>query len=267
MRAQSRSRIVDLLARHGVAPIKRLGQNFLADPNIIRRIVELAEVGPGDRVVEIGAGTGSLTRALAGAGAAVLAFEVDEGLRRLLMEETAGLEVDLRFADITKIDLAGELGSEEWKLVANLPYNVGTPLILDTLRHIAAIRHLVVMVQREVADRLVAAPGSPAYGLPSVVVGLHADARIALRVPPQVFVPAPRVESAVVVIRRRPAPQDAEQAVALAAAAFSQRRKMLRRSLALTLPDVTARLEAAGIDPTGRAEDLSAADFLRLARS
>ena len=267
MSAQTRSEIEELLRRHGLYPSRRLGQHFLADANITRKIVDVAKVGRGDKVVEIGAGTGTLTRALAGTGARVMAYEVDAGLARILEEVTAGLDVEIRIEDVTRTDFASVLDGQGWSLVANLPYNVGTPVVLEILQHVPAVTRFVVMVQREVAERFVAAPGSDAYGLPSVVASIHARASIAFTVPPQVFVPPPRVESAVVVMNRKPAPPLAGRAVEIARAGFGQRRKMLRRSLTQALDDPSAALTAAGIDPTSRAEELSPEDFLRLAEA
>jgi 16S rRNA (adenine1518-N6/adenine1519-N6)-dimethyltransferase len=218
-------------------------------------------------VVEVGAGTGSLTRALAATGAHVVAYEIDAGLLPVLEEVTRGLDVELRFLDVTTVDLAADLHGGRWTMVANLPYNVGTPLLLDALRRVEQIERFVVMVQREVAERLVAEPGGGLYGIPSVVAGIHARSRLAFRVPPQVFYPPPKVESAVVVLDRAPAPEGAERAIEIAGVAFNQRRKMLRRSLAALFEDPVAVLEVAGIDPTARAEDLSPADYLRLART
>lgn len=266
MTAQTRSEIAELLERHGLAPVHRLGQHFLADANITRKIVAVAGVGPGSQVVEVGAGTGTLTRALAAAGAEVIAYEVDAGLRPVLEEVTSGLDVELRFADVTTVDFATSLPEGVWSMVANLPYNVGTPVVLEALRSAPSIHRFVVMVQREVAERFAASPGSPAYGLPSVVAGIHAETSMEFTVPPQVFYPPPRVESAVVVMTRKSAAGEAERAVHLARAAFGQRRKMLRRSLAQVFEDATVSLEGAGIDPTQRAEDLTPEDYLRLAR-
>lgn len=265
MTAQTRGEIAALLRRHGISPSQRLGQHFLADANITRKIVSVAAVGFGSKVVEVGAGTGTLTRALAESGAGVVSYEVDERLRPLLEETLSGLGVEVRFEDVTSIDLAEALESGGWVMVANLPYNVGTPLILDAMRRVRKIESFVVMVQAEVARRLVARVGDDDYGLPSVVAGIHTDASIAFYVPPQVFLPPPRVDSAIVVARRRPAPEHAERAVELARAGFGQRRKMLRRSLAPVSPDPVALLSQAGIDPTTRAEDLSPTDYLRLA--
>jgi 16S rRNA (adenine1518-N6/adenine1519-N6)-dimethyltransferase len=265
MSAQTRSEIADLLARHDLAPIHRLGQNFLADANITRRIAAEAGLAPGDRVVEIGAGTGTLTTALISTGARVVSFEVDRRLRPLLEEVTAGSGVELRFEDVTDVDFASSFPDPPWHLVANLPYNVGTPLVMDILRGAPGIVRLVVMMQREVAERLVARPGTASYGLPSVVTGIHSQARLAFTVPPQVFYPAPRVESAVVVMDRVPAPPGAERAVELARAGFAKRRKMLRASLAGVVADPVALMTSAGLEPTRRAETLTPSDFLRLA--
>ena len=252
-----------LLERHGLTPRKALGQHFLIDPNTTRRIVDAAGTGPGSRVVEIGAGVGTLTRALAATGATVVAFEIDERLRPVLAETLAGTGVEVRFADAARAGL--ELEGEPWTMVANLPYNVGTPLLLDALTGSPQITRFVVMLQREAVDRLTAPPGSKTYGLPSVVVGLHAAAHTAFRVPPTVFLPRPEVDSAVAVLDRVEAHPQAAAAIRLAAAGFGQRRKMLRRSLAGVLADPAAVLEAAGVDPTRRAESLAPADYLRVA--
>ena len=265
MTAQTRSEIAALLERHGLTPIHRLGQHFLADANITRKVVALAGVSPGSKVVEVGAGTGTLTRALAASGGQVVAFEIDEGLRPLLAEVTSGLDVEVRFADVTNVDFGSVLDGVGWAMVANLPYNVGTPVVLEALRHAPNIEKFVVMVQREVAERFVARPGSPEYGLPSVVAGIHSKSAVAFTVPPQVFYPPPLVESAVIEMSRVPPPHGAERAIELARAGFGQRRKMLRRSLASVLDDPIGSLETAGIPPTSRAEDLSPAHYLRLA--
>jgi len=265
--AQNRTEIADLLSRHGVSPVHRLGQHFLADANITRKIVAVAAVASGSKVVEIGAGTGTLTRALAAAGARVVAYEIDVGLRPVLEEVTGGLEVDLRFEDVGRVDLADALDGPGWAMVANLPYNVGTSVVLDAIREVPTIERFVVMLQREVAARFAAGVGSPDYGLPSIVAAIHTDAKVEFVVPPQVFYPAPRVESAVVVMVRKPAPPGAERAVEIARAGFGQRRKMLRRSLAGVLDHPVDTLDRAGIAPTARAEELTADDYVRLARA
>lgn len=265
---QSRAEVRSLLERHGLSPRKHLGQHFLADPNIVRKIVRAAGIGPGDRVVEIGPGTGTLTVALASTGAHVLAIEIDETLRPVLDEVLAGTTVEVRYTDAAAVDLGALLDDGgPWALVANLPYNVGTPIVLDVLRRTPAITRLVVMVQAEVADRLRASPGTKAYGLPSVVVGLHAVAREHFDVPPQVFVPPPTVGSTVVVLDRVAAPPEAEAAIGLAAAGFGQRRKMLRSSLRAVLGDPESTCRTAGVDPTARAEELAPSAWLALARA
>jgi 16S rRNA (adenine1518-N6/adenine1519-N6)-dimethyltransferase len=264
--AQTRTEVRDLLERHGLSPRKSLGQHFLADPNITAKIVATAGVTAADSVVEIGPGTGTLTAALADTGARVVAYEIDPALTPLLAEVLGGREnVDLRFEDATTVDFGSALEGNVWILVANLPYNVGTPLVLDALRHSPTIRRFVVMVQVEVAHRLVASVGGKEYGLPSVVAGIHSNARLGFTVPAQVFVPPPKVGSAVVVLERREAPPWSERAVELAAAGFGQRRKMLRRSLTSVLDDPESTLSAAGIRPEQRAEELTPTDFLRLA--
>ncbi len=197
----------ELLDRHGLAPSRALGQNFLVDPNTIRRIVRLAEVQPGDPVVEIGAGLGSLTLGLADAGAEVTAVEIDRHLLPALREVVEPRGVRVVAGDALALDWAATLaGHDRWSLVANLPYNVATPLVCDLLDEVPAIDAMLVMVQREVAERLAAQAGDDAYGIPSVKVAYWATARVVGRVPPTVFLPQPRVESALVRIERRPGP-------------------------------------------------------------
>ena len=241
-----------------------LGQHFLAEPNTVRRIVEIAGVSAEDCVLEIGAGAGTLTRALADRGARVIAYEVDEGLRPVLAE-VVGDTAEIRFEDASNIDFGVALPPGEWALVANLPYNVGTPILLRMLREVPRVTRFVVMLQREAIERLAAEPGSKTYGIPSVVVALHGRIEVALRVPPHLFVPRPKVESAVAVIDRIEANPAADRAVEIASGAFGQRRKMVRASLRGVLDDPPGALMRAGIDPTARAEELSPADYLRLA--
>lgn len=262
----------DLLAEHGLSPSRALGQNFVADPNTVRRIARLAGVGPGDQVVEIGPGLGSLTLALVETGASVTAVELDRHLLAPLRSVVEPHGVRVVQGDAMRLDWdellasAGEPG-RPWVLVANLPYNVATPLVLDLLAHVPAIGRMLVMVQREVAERLAAGPGDKAYGIPSVKVAYRADAEVVGRVPPTVFVPPPRVESALVHLRRLPAPRvDADPArlFRLVEAGFGQRRKMLRRSLA-GLVDA-AGFQQAGVRPEARAEELDLDAWARLAR-
>jgi 16S rRNA (adenine1518-N6/adenine1519-N6)-dimethyltransferase len=257
-----------LLDQYGLAPSRARGQNFVVDPNTVRRIARLAEVGAGDRVVEIGAGLGSLSLALAETGAAVTAIEVDSRLVPALRSVVEPVGVAVVEGDALRLDWQALLGAERWVLVANLPYNVATPLVADLLDGVPAIRRMLVMVQREVGERLAAGPGDDAYGAVSVKVAYWATAKVVGRVPPTVFHPVPKVESALVRIDRRPEPAvgpgvDPVWLFRLVRAGFGQRRKMLRRSLAaLVEPDAFL---AAGLRPESRAEELSVEEWGRLA--
>lgn len=249
---------------------RSLGQNFVVDPNTVRRIARLAAVGPGDAVIEIGAGLGSLTLALAETGADVTAVEIDENLLPLLRANTEHLpNMRVVHGDATALDWSALLaGRHDWHLVANLPYNVATPLVADVLDFVPAVHRMLVMVQKEVGERLAAGPGSPAYGAVSVKVSFHAEARVVGTVPPSVFLPRPNVDSALVEIVRRVEPVDQEVSAdflfSLVRAGFAKRRKMLRGALAGMVTE--AQLEEAGIAPTARAEELSVHDWVRLAR-
>ena len=264
---QSLSEMRALLASHGLEPNKALGQHFLADPNIVMKIVRTAGVGPGDQVLEVGPGTGTLTAALASTGAKVVAYELDRSLAPVLEATLSGFpNVEVRFQDATLLE-GGELpDTGEWTMVANLPYNVGTPLVLSLLRSAPMIKRFVVMLQKEVADRFMADPGSKTYGLPSVIVGLHAEVTDSFFVPPQVFFPPPNVGSAVIVLDRVTASPSSERAIEIAETAFKKRRKMLRGSLRGMFHDVVAAFQIAGIPSTARPEELSADDFIRLAK-
>jgi len=259
--------VADLLRRHEVRPRRSLGQHFVIDPNTVMRIVRLAGVAPGERIVEVGAGCGALTVALADAGAAVLAVEIDGRLLRALREVCADRSVEVLQADATDVDSwAPRLADGEcWRLVANLPYNIATPLLLDTLDGLPQIAAMLVMVQEEVAERLVARPGQAAYGLPSLRVACRARAEILGRVPPTVFWPRPRVSSALLAIDRLPEPAagNIDDLYRLARRAFGQRRKMLRSSLrGIVAP---AAFAAAGVAPAARPQDLGVADWSCLA--
>ncbi|MGI9612025.1 MAG: 16S rRNA (adenine(1518)-N(6)/adenine(1519)-N(6))-dimethyltransferase RsmA [Acidimicrobiales bacterium] len=264
----TRGRVRELLDRHGLAPSRALGQNFLCDPGTINKIVRLANVGPSDRVVEIGAGLGSLTVGLAATGAEVVALEIDRHLIPALHETVDGLGVEVHEADARTFDW-GRLGTDSWHVVANLPYNIATPLVLDLLAAQPQLDRWLVMVQREAGERLVAGPGSKIYGIPSVLTALWAEARIVASVSAELFLPRPKVESVLVEIVRHPVPPvelaggDTDTVIKLVRAGFGQRRKMLRRSLAAhcTVED----LERAGIAPTARAEELGVEQWLGLA--
>jgi 16S rRNA (adenine1518-N6/adenine1519-N6)-dimethyltransferase len=261
----SRPRIRELLDERTLAPRRDLGQNFVADPNTVRRIAHLAGVGPGDHVVEIGAGLGSLTLALAETGARVTAVEVDAGLAATLRDVVAGVaDVRVVEANAMTLDWDAVAGTGDAVLVANLPYNVATPLVADVLDDVPQITRLLVLVQREVAERFVASPRTQAYGAVSVKIAYWASARIVGLVPASVFVPRPKVESALVDIVRRQPPETEPAAVfPLVRAAFNQRRKMLRRSLAGVVS--AEQFAAAGIAPTARPEELDVTAWCALA--
>ena len=262
----TRREVLDLLERNGLRPSRALGQNFVADPNTVRRIARIAGVGPGDRVVEVGAGLGSLTLALAETGADVTAVERDRHLLPVLrsLVEPAGVRVVE--GDALSLDWGAHLGPREgWPLVSNLPYNVAVPLVLELLRGAPTIATMLVMVQREVAERLAAGAGDEAYGAVSVKLRYRARATVAGRVPPSVFVPRPKVESALVAIRRRPAPEGAverQRLFELIDAGFSHRRKMLRRALAGRVDEEAFRV--AQVRPDARAEELDLQAWVRL---
>jgi len=269
----SRAAIHALLADHGLRPSRALGQNFVADANTVRRIARLADLRPGSPVVEIGAGFGSLTLALAETGARVLAVEKDRRLVPVLREQVAGLDVEVLEGDALALDLRRALsaraGGASWTLVANLPYNVAVPVVADVLDDVPLVGRLLVMVQREVGERLAAGPGTDAYGAVSVKVAYHAVAKVVGRVPSTVFVPQPKVESALVAIDRRdrpavdPAVVGPDRLFEVVRAGFAQRRKMLRRALQGVVD--AAAFDAAGIDPSTRAEQLSVEQWGRLA--
>lgn len=264
----TRAEVRRLLDENGLAPSRARGQNFVVDPNTVRRVARLAGVGPGDRVVEIGAGLGSLTLALAATGASVTAVEVDGGLVPVLREVVEPAGVTVVEGDALRLEWSCLLEGTGWVLVANLPYNVATPLIADLLDGVPAISRMLVMVQREVGERLAAHAGNEAYGSVSVKVAYWATAKMVGRVPPTVFHPMPKVESTLVSIERRATPAvgsevERDWLFHLVGTGFGQRRKMLRRSLA-GLVDADAFV-AAGIRPEARAEELAVEEWGRLA--
>lgn len=264
-----------LAAELGLRPTKRLGQNFVHDANTVRRIVRLAEVTADDTVLEVGPGLGSLTLALL-AEAPVVAVELDPALAarlpRTAAERAPGRTLRVVTADALRIgpgDLPADVRAPT-ALVANLPYNVAVPVVLHLLATLPALRRGLVMVQSEVADRLAARPGDPAYGAPSAKLAWYADARRAGPVPRSVFWPVPGVDSGLVAFTRHDPPPGADRAATFAAidAAFAQRRKSLRAALSGWAGSPAAaetRLRAAGIDPTLRGESLGVARFAALA--
>ena len=262
----TRREVVDLLARHDLRPRKALGQHFVVDPNTVRRIARLAGVGPGDRVVEIGAGLGSLTLALAETGADVVAIEIDRQLVQTLRDVVEPRGVTVVEGDARAVDWSHLLGNDTWRLVANLPYNVATPLVLDLLAEVPQLGTMLVMVQEEVGERLAAHAGDDAYGAVSAKVAYWATAKVVGRVPPTVFHPQPKVDSVLVSIERRTHPVASQEVrrhiFHLIERGFATRRKMLRRALA---GEVSAdAFIAAGVRPESRAEELSIEDWARL---
>jgi 16S rRNA (adenine1518-N6/adenine1519-N6)-dimethyltransferase len=263
-----------LAARLGVRPTKALGQNFVHDPNTVRRIVRAAELDPADVVVEVGPGLGSLTLGLLSECARVYAVEIDPTLAGALPGTVAGHDPEhagrLRVVNADALRIGADELAGATALVANLPYNVAVPVVLHLLATCPGIRHGLVMVQQEVADRLTAGPGSKAYGIPSVKLAWYAHSRRAGRVPPNVFWPVPNVESGLVAFTRRepPAEVDRRQVFAVVDAAFAQRRKTLRAALAGWAggPERAATLlAAAGVAPAARGESLTVGQFAAIA--
>ncbi|NAZ75183.1 16S rRNA (adenine(1518)-N(6)/adenine(1519)-N(6))-dimethyltransferase RsmA [Kineococcus sp. T13] len=266
----------DLATRLGVRPTKTLGQNFVVDANTVRRIVRLAGLEGDDVVVEVGPGLGSLTLALLEVADRVVAVEIDPVLAAELpttvgARARAGTSFEVVLADAVAVEQLP--GPAPTALVANLPYNVAVPVLLSMLARFTTLRHGLVMVQSEVADRLVAPPGSRTYGVPSVKTAWYADARRAGSVPPPVFWPVPRVDSGLVAFTCRRPPRTSatrEEVFAVVDAAFAQRRKTLRAALAgwAGSPAAAERaLRAAGVDPSARGEQLRVEDFARVAEA
>jgi 16S rRNA (adenine1518-N6/adenine1519-N6)-dimethyltransferase len=265
----------ELAERYGVRPTKRRGQNFVIDPNTVRRIVKLADVRTDDVVLEVGPGLGSLTLGLLDAADAVTAVEIDPVLAGALPETVAAYRGaasgTLRVVTADALNVTTLPGPAPTAMVANLPYNVAVPVLLHLLATLPTVQRLLVMVQREVAERMAAAPGSRAYGVPSVKSAWYADVRLAGLVGRNVFWPAPNVESGLVALTRRPplvSRTGREATFAVIDAAFAQRRKMLRTALAAVAGSAAVAataLESAGVDPTTRGEQLSVGDFARIA--
>lgn len=266
--------IRDLAAELDVTPTKKLGQNFLHDPNTVRRIVAAAELSADDHVVEVGPGLGSLTLGLIDTAASVTALEIDPRLAGRLSTtvETFAPQYAERLSvintDALKVARA-DFDVAPTALVANLPYNVSVPVLLRLLAELPSIRRVLVMVQKEVADRLAAQPGSKIYGVPSVKAAFYGDVSRAGTIGKHVFWPAPNIESGLVRIDvSETAPRSVRDSIfPLVDAAFAQRRKTLRSTLSGVYGSAAAAedaLRAAGIDPGLRGEKLTVADFIRL---
>ena len=261
----------EIIARHGLQATKTLGQNFLLDLNLTGKIARAAGALSGQTVIEIGPGPGGLTRALLATKAVqVIAIEYDPRAVAALQDLAAAAAGRLTILQADALDLdVATLAPPPRAIVANLPYNISTVLLVRWLRQIDSFTSLTLMFQREVAERLVATPGSKVYGRLSVMVGWLAEAKILFDVPPQAFTPPPKVTSTIVQLR----PRGRDDAVSfdimekVVAAAFNQRRKMLRAGLRVLGGDTEALLATAGITPTDRAEVLSVADFIRLSQA
>jgi 16S rRNA (adenine1518-N6/adenine1519-N6)-dimethyltransferase len=266
--------IREISGRLGIRPSKRLGQNFVTDAGTVRRIVALAALNPADTVLEVGPGFGSLTLALLGAAQRVIAVELDPLLAAEL-PRTVEARAPARAARLAVVtaDAArvGDLPGAPTALVANLPYNAAVPVVLHLLATVPSLRHGLVMVQAEVADRMTAPPGSRIYGVPSVKLAWYAQARRAGPVPRTVFWPVPNVDSGLVAFTRRDPPAadvDRAEVFAVVDAAFSQRRKTLRAALATWAGSPAAAeriLRDAGVDPQARGESLGVGEFARIA--
>lgn len=264
-----------ILHRFKLRADKKLGQNFLIDEKIVRNIVEAAQLSPEDTVLEVGPGIGTLTQGLAESGASVVAVELDKRLLPVLDTTLAGYDnVRIVNGDILQVDIMSIVGAKQFKVCANLPYYITTPIIFALLEKRLPMECLVAMVQKEVAERMAAKPGGKDYGALSVAIQYYTEPEIAFLVPPSSFIPAPAVDSAVIVCRRRQEPPvkvcDEELFFRVVKAAFSLRRKMLSNSLksmGITSEQCTKWLSLAGIDGKRRAETLNLDDFAALTNS
>lgn len=273
-RLSSHSATMDLVKKHGFKFTKSLGQNFLIDDNIVDKIVAGAGIGPGDKIIEVGPGIGTLTREMASRAQNLMAVEIDKNLIPIL-EDTLGDYDNVKIVneDIIKADIRGlideNLGGGPVKLVANLPYYITTPIIMRFLEENINVTDIVVMVQKEVAERMNAQPGGKDFGALSVAVQYYCDTEIIAKVPRHLFVPQPNVDSIVIALRVRPERKykvdDEDLYFKVVKAAFGQRRKTLLNSISsmgnLAKDQVKEALEEAGIDPKRRGETLSLDEF------
>lgn len=275
-------RTQEIMAKHGLTVKKSLGQNFLIDPNILRKIVGKANLTKQSAAIEVGPGIGALTEHLARDAGKVLAFEIDQRLLPVLEDTLSPYDnVSIIHSDILKADVEAAIkeelaGYDDIMVVANLPYYVTTPIILKLLLEKLPIRGLVVMLQKEVAERITAKPGTKAYGSLSIAIQYYTDAEMALTVPKSVFLPQPNVDSAVIRMIKRPQPLveviDEDFFFTVTRSSFAQRRKTILNNLQVGMPQgkekkewILKALEEAAIDPTRRGETLSIEEFGLLA--
>ena len=264
-----------ILNRFKLRADKKLGQNFLIDENVVHQIVAAAELSEADTVLEVGPGIGTLTQGLAESKARVVAVELDTRLLPVLATTLNGYDnVRVVHGDILKVNIMEEVGAPSFKVCANLPYYITTPIIFALLEKRLPMERLVAMVQKEVAERMAAQPGGKEYGALSVAIQYYTEPEIAFIVPPTSFIPAPAVDSAVIVCKRREKPPvdvcDESLFFRVVKAAFSLRRKMLSNSLknmGIKSEQVAQWLELAGVDGKRRAETLSLEDFAKLTNS
>ena len=252
---------------------KKFGQNFLVDANIVRGIVDSAEAGPGDKILEIGPGIGTLTQGLAESGAEVIAVEIDKKLPAVLAETLKGYDnVTIVPGDILKVNIREIMGEGPFKVAANLPYYITTPILMALLEQHLPITHIVTMVQKEVAERMVAMPGSRMYAALAVAVQYYTVPHVAYDVPPRSFIPAPEVDSVVIACKVRETPavavKDEKVFFRVVKAAFGQRRKTISNAMkgaGFDKEQIAAAFEKAGIDAGRRGETFSLEEFGRLA--
>ena len=263
-----------ILQTFGLKAKKRFGQNFLINEKVVQAIAQAAQIGPGDLVLEIGPGIGTLTQALAETGAQVKSVEIDQSLLPVLANTLEGYtNVEIIPGDVLKVDLGEITQHEPFTVAANLPYYITTPIIFALLEQQLPLKRLVVMVQKEVAERMTAGPGTKDYGPLSLALQYYSEPRLALSVPARDFMPAPKVDSMVVVCEKReqpPVDADPKLFFQVVRAAFSQRRKMLSnclKSLGLSSDQVKTLMERAGIDGKRRGESLSMEEFGKLTKA
>lgn len=267
-----KSDLKDMMEKHDLRPSKSLGQNFVVDPNTILKIIRAANIEKGEQILEIGPGLGSLTSQLS-VTSKVVAIELDRylipALEEVLNHFGKRENVEIVQEDAMKIDWQEFFAQRQgvWKMVANLPYNIATPLLVTLLENAPEIQAIYVMVQLEVGERFAASPKSKAYGIPSVKAQYWAETKVLGKVSPNVFLPVPKVDSAILQIIRKPSPSEVnyENFSRLIQTAFQHRRKMIRKSLNTLVP--LANFSIAEVSPQARPEELSVTDWVKLAKT